>query len=151
MPSNRPSRQDSIVEVLSSPVPGQIKRSKAKPRAAVRQAVIEISDSDDDAPAPPKKRKTSVELQLEKDIKKLKQENEAKKAEIALLRAAATQNPGPSNNDLISEVEDSVTCEICTLKMWTPYILECGHTFCHCCLEVRIASSRRRARDSLPS
>ncbi|KIK68883.1 hypothetical protein GYMLUDRAFT_67583 [Collybiopsis luxurians FD-317 M1] len=51
-----------------------------------------------------------------------------------LLRA--TPKAGPSNGKIsISEVEDSVFCEVCTLKMWTPYILECGHAYCGSCLE----------------
>jgi len=34
-----------------------------------------------------------------------------------------------------SQLEDSLCCEICTTKMWTPYILpECGHVFCQGCL-----------------
>jgi hypothetical protein len=35
-----------------------------------------------------------------------------------------------------SQLEDSINCEICLHKMWTPYILpECGHIFCASCLK----------------
>lgn len=36
---------------------------------------------------------------------------------------------------VLEELEESVTCEICTLKMWAPYALPCGHTFCMSCLQ----------------
>ncbi|KAH7888429.1 hypothetical protein F5I97DRAFT_1924976 [Phlebopus sp. FC_14] len=32
-------------------------------------------------------------------------------------------------------LEDCISCEICTLKIWSPYMLpDCGHTFCQKCL-----------------
>jgi hypothetical protein len=35
-----------------------------------------------------------------------------------------------------SELEDVVTCEICTTKMWSPYVTpNCGHSFCGTCLK----------------
>ncbi|KAF8995455.1 hypothetical protein BDQ17DRAFT_1250636, partial [Cyathus striatus] len=33
-------------------------------------------------------------------------------------------------------VEDHLNCEICTHRIWTPYILPgCGHSFCQSCLQ----------------
>ena len=36
---------------------------------------------------------------------------------------------------MLGELEEIVTCEICTMKMWAPYALPCGHTFCQTCLQ----------------
>ncbi|TFK53936.1 hypothetical protein OE88DRAFT_1625534, partial [Heliocybe sulcata] len=37
---------------------------------------------------------------------------------------------------VLPELEDSVSCDICVLKMWSPYTLPgCGHTFCQSCLD----------------
>ncbi|KAJ3912584.1 hypothetical protein F5877DRAFT_84657 [Lentinula edodes] len=156
MPPTRLSRRDSSVEVLqlapSNTGPSSTTRtSKNKPPKkplVLHPAVIVISDSDDDHFAPsalPLKRKSSCELQLEREVKKLKQENELHKNKANSLRAEITSVQdklthllaASSSNDYmpISDVEDSVTCEICTMKMWTPYILECGHTHCQSCLQ----------------
>ncbi|KAH7868090.1 uncharacterized protein C8R40DRAFT_1178200 [Lentinula edodes] len=142
MPPTLLSRRDSSVEVLQLPL-------------VPHPDVIEIFDLDDDHFAPsalPLKRKNSRELQLEREVKKLKQENKLHKNKANSLRAeitsvqdklthllAASSNASSSKDHMpISNVEDSVTCEICTMKMWTPYILECGHTYCQSCLQVRM-------------
>ncbi|KAJ7057083.1 hypothetical protein C8F01DRAFT_1257014 [Mycena amicta] len=50
--------------------------------------------------------------QLERENVRLEQENKSMKQSV---------------NDL----DDGVSCEICSCKMWSPFILaECGHTFC---------------------
>ncbi|KAF5388864.1 hypothetical protein D9757_005682 [Collybiopsis confluens] len=107
MPSTRLTRQNSIVE-LSHPGPSNTTtkraKSKAKPtlkRPIVVQAdVIEISDSEDESPRVlSAKRKSPNEIQLEQDVKKLKEESEAQKLEIEILRAAAIS--GPSNDRLV--------------------------------------------------
>ncbi|KAF9070893.1 hypothetical protein BDP27DRAFT_1446754 [Rhodocollybia butyracea] len=153
MRSSRPTRTNSIIEVSGPSNSKRSTRSKAASRPiaplVVHPDVIEISDSDDDPPAT-LKRKNSAELQLEHDVKRLKKENEAIKTkeknlmaeiarqqdELAMLRAIS--KPDPSKIYLaISDVEDSVVCEVCTMKMWTPYILECGHTYCQSCLKAR--------------
>ncbi|KAF9021867.1 hypothetical protein BDZ89DRAFT_1042522 [Hymenopellis radicata] len=34
-----------------------------------------------------------------------------------------------------SKLEDDLNCEICSMKMWHPFVLpQCGHTFCKKCL-----------------
>ncbi|KIJ67464.1 hypothetical protein HYDPIDRAFT_25919 [Hydnomerulius pinastri MD-312] len=39
------------------------------------------------------------------------------------------------NKHDLSSLEDYISCEICTLKLWTPYLLPaCGHSFCSGCL-----------------
>ncbi|KAJ3892454.1 hypothetical protein GG344DRAFT_45458 [Lentinula edodes] len=147
MPPTRLSRRESIVEVLQ-PGPSTTGPSSTTTRTSKNRAlkkplvlhpdVIEISDSDDDPfapPAPPVKRKSSRELQLEREVKKLKQIN--LRIYLPLHRAPRRQRIIWYVNIFlpISDVEDSVTCEICTMKMWTPYILECGHTYCQSCLQ----------------
>ncbi|KAJ3922259.1 hypothetical protein F5877DRAFT_34199 [Lentinula edodes] len=143
MPPTRLSRRESIVEVLQ-PGPSSTTRT-SKNRApkkplVLHPDVIEISDSDDDPltpPAPPVKRKSSRELQLEREVKKLKQVAEITSVQDKVTHLLATSSSASSSKDHmpISDVEDSVTCEICTMKMWTPYILECGHTYCQSCLQ----------------
>ncbi|KAJ4476095.1 hypothetical protein C8J55DRAFT_562137 [Lentinula edodes] len=156
MPPTRLSRRDSSVEVLqlvpSNTGPSTTRTSKNKPPKkplVPHPDVIEIFDSDDDHFAPSAKRKSSRELQLEREVKKLKQENELYKNKANSLRAeitsvqdklthllAASSNASSSKDHMpISDVEDSVTCEICTMKIWTPYTLKCGHTYCQSCLQ----------------
>ncbi|KAJ4000604.1 hypothetical protein F5050DRAFT_403758 [Lentinula boryana] len=157
MPSTRASLRDSILEVQPDPINAKqsSKNKVSKPASKttiVHQEIIEISDSDDDplfSPRPPPlKRKNSHELQLERDLKKLKQNDEHKNKEILLrselvrfqselarLRSTLPNATSSKAHVPISEVEDSVTCEVCTMKMWTPYILECGHTYCQSCLQ----------------
>ncbi|KAJ4468327.1 hypothetical protein J3R30DRAFT_3715271 [Lentinula aciculospora] len=161
MPPTRVSRQDSIAQVFqpgpsNTKLSTKYKASKAAPKEIVYHPdIIEITDSEDDQfppPPPPPlplKRKSSRELRLERDVKKLKQENDEHKSkenalrlELALFKDelmvlhAATLNTTSSKDHMpIANVEDSVTCEVCTMKMWTPYILECGHTYCQSCLQ----------------
>ncbi|KAI0311903.1 hypothetical protein OF83DRAFT_709262, partial [Amylostereum chailletii] len=41
----------------------------------------------------------------------------------------------PASMISTSSLEDIINCEICTLKMWSPFILsDCGHVFCQKCL-----------------
>ncbi|KAI0769654.1 hypothetical protein BD413DRAFT_604785 [Trametes elegans] len=83
-------------------------RSKQKARAPLPPAseIIEIS-SDDDAPLP--KRPSGSMSTLERRIKELE--------------------------EFLSAVDEHISCEICTMKMWNPYTLACGHTFCKDCLQ----------------
>ncbi|KAH8115506.1 hypothetical protein DFH11DRAFT_1543002 [Phellopilus nigrolimitatus] len=127
--------------------------------------VIVLSSDDDDVPPLrrplPKRQRaerqsgSSDAAQLRLEIEVLKKErNEIKsccaKAEVAaniaeaakdramakasdleklLKRKATSQRPD------YSELEDTVSCEICTLKMWSPATLVgCGHSFCEKCL-----------------
>ncbi|KAJ3775361.1 hypothetical protein FB446DRAFT_413025 [Lentinula raphanica] len=154
MPVTRLSRQDSVIEVQPSPNLRNSKNRTSKPprpKPIVYQDVIEISDSEDgQAIAPshlPLKRKH--DLQLERDLKKLKQENDELKNkenkykadiarsqdELTLLRSTYSNASSSKDHVAISQLDDSITCEVCAAKMWTPYILACGHTYCKSCLQ----------------
>ncbi|KAJ3885813.1 hypothetical protein GG344DRAFT_82314 [Lentinula edodes] len=101
MPPTRLSRRNSSVEVLqlvpSNTGPSSTTRtSKNKPPKkplVPHPDVIEIFDSDDVHFTPsalPLKRKSSRELQLEREVKKLKQENKLHKNKANSLRAEIT-------------------------------------------------------------
>ncbi|KAH8113505.1 hypothetical protein DFH11DRAFT_304147 [Phellopilus nigrolimitatus] len=65
----------------------------------------------------------TVEVEKDKAVAK------ASDLEKSLKRKATSQRPD------YSELEDTVSCEICTLKMWSPATLVgCGHSFCEKCL-----------------
>ncbi|KAI9068064.1 hypothetical protein FKP32DRAFT_1663933 [Trametes sanguinea] len=118
-------------------------RSKQKARLPPASEIIEIS-SDDEAP-PPAKRPSSSVTALERRIKELEEENKKWK-ETALAAQAAQRHPDTPAKQVtpapdtrfdkfLSTVDDHVSCEICTMKMWHPYTLPCGHTFCRDCLQ----------------
>ncbi|KAJ7326399.1 hypothetical protein DFH08DRAFT_885732 [Mycena albidolilacea] len=85
--------------------------------------IIEIS-SDEEEPAPRNPVAATAKLQariqqLEKENARIKKENdEIKKQQIAA-----------------ADLEDQITCEVCSAKLWSPFILNCGHTFCQQDLE----------------
>ncbi|KAI0365632.1 hypothetical protein BV20DRAFT_1003797 [Pilatotrama ljubarskyi] len=122
-------------------------RSKQKARAPLPppSEIIEISSDDDDAP--PAKRPSGSTTALERRVKEL--EEESRNWRQAALAAQATQahvqpstpakqaTPPPDTrfDKLLSTMDEHVSCEICTMKMWNPYTLACGHTFCKDCLQ----------------
>ncbi|KAI0633321.1 hypothetical protein C8Q77DRAFT_1114328 [Trametes polyzona] len=125
-------------------------RSKQKARAPLPppSEIIEISSDDDDAP--PAKRPSGSMSALERRVKELEEEN--KKWKQALLASQAAQTAQPQSppstphkepkptphaksDQFISAIDEHVSCEICTMKMWNPYTLACGHTFCMDCLQ----------------
>ncbi|KAI0645448.1 hypothetical protein C8Q79DRAFT_910957 [Trametes meyenii] len=122
-------------------------RSKQKARALLPPPteIIEISSDDE----PPPKRPSSSISPLERRIRELEEENEKLKSEVALAAQAqvqaqtpppppASQEAPPSDSKLdkfLSAVDEHVACEICTMKMWSPYTLACGHSFCKNCLQ----------------
>ncbi|KAI0356239.1 hypothetical protein OH77DRAFT_1401399 [Trametes cingulata] len=137
-----PPRKKLAVEKKSAP-----QRSKQKARAPLPppSEIIEIS-SDDDDEAPPAKRPSTSTSALERRVKELEVENKRWR-EIALAAEAVTQTqasipakpatPPPDTrfDKLLSTMDEHVSCEICTMKMWNPYTLACGHTFCKDCLQ----------------
>lgn len=118
---------------------------KRKPLVPLGE-VIEIS-SDDESPAP--SIPNTIVADLRRQIKKLKEENAQCKqdlveAEKEVVRARETVSEmqtslQPEKGKLIldtSHVEDQLSCEVCTGRLWSPYILpECGHIFCQTCLQ----------------
>ncbi|KAL4074343.1 hypothetical protein V8B97DRAFT_2020852 [Scleroderma yunnanense] len=125
------------------------KRAALRPLPVVLGDVLEISDSDDaqSSSRPPawKAKESSVEnlkrtvASLEQALKvanqraaeevsELKSLEKAQAEEIAFLRGAVKKND-------FSELEDHILCEVCTHRMWKPYVLPgCGHCFCQDCL-----------------
>jgi len=96
------------------------------------QDIIEIL-SDDEQPAPrasASKGPHSTIASLQKQLKIAQEEIEKLRAEAQ----ARNETPSPSSNAVLATLEENVNCEICTLKMWTPATLACGHTFCQTCL-----------------
>ncbi|KAL0581803.1 hypothetical protein V5O48_000171 [Marasmius crinis-equi] len=119
-------------------------KSTAKP--LVFTDVIEISSDEDEGPQLPQKRKppppaNSASLsRLEKEVKKLKEENarlaqKQAQSEKELERHKKEKEKNTIRLD-VSDLEELISCEICTMKLWTPCILSgCGHTFCQSCLQ----------------
>ncbi|EAU91567.2 hypothetical protein CC1G_02056 [Coprinopsis cinerea okayama7 len=114
--------------------------------------VIEISSDDDEPPPPP--RRTSVApssstvAELRKQVRRLKDEKEQLKRKVQTLhddlestvqkiRCLETQSNEGRDKVVLpyDDLEDIISCNICTNTMFVPYILSgCGHTFCQKCL-----------------
>ncbi|KAF7790368.1 hypothetical protein EIP86_001323 [Pleurotus ostreatoroseus] len=130
------------------------------PVPALDENVIELADSADEffapplAPKPkPKKPSSTSTSQLEARTKALEEENRKLREELQRLNAAVarklTKASTPdvereraakdavilSKQRLLGELEEHITCDVCALKMWSPYTLSCGHTFCVDCLQ----------------
>ncbi|KAH9858391.1 hypothetical protein C2E23DRAFT_716756 [Lenzites betulinus] len=124
-------------------------RSKQKARGPLPppSEIIEISSDDDE---PPAKRSSGSMSAVERRVKELEEESEKWKqaaliAQAVSLKQAQTSPDPPAKkgalpsdvklNQVLSTMEEHVSCEICTMKMWHPYSLSCGHTFCKSCLQ----------------
>ncbi|KDR75320.1 hypothetical protein GALMADRAFT_249347 [Galerina marginata CBS 339.88] len=137
-----------------------MRQNKAQPRSRPKKPfvpptddIIEIS-SDDEADASPVTSQHSVVADFRRQINKLREESvkhkrdferasrelKESKEEIKHLQALCK----PDNGKILLDVEqlsDHLDCEICTCRMWTPYILpDCGHSFCQSCLQDWFAS-----------
>ncbi|KAJ7779562.1 hypothetical protein B0H14DRAFT_3586534 [Mycena olivaceomarginata] len=89
--------------------------------------IIEISSDEDDTPRKnPSGNTAKLEAriqELEQEEARIKKENDKlKKQQIACTRQPMTWRTGSA-------------CEICSTKLWSPFILDCGHTFCQQDLE----------------
>jgi len=86
-------------------------------------------------------------VEAEKEIARMKEENRVLKAKIEDLSACRSHrkssspskvtDTAPSGSAVISldDLDELVSCQVCMLKMWTPYLLpDCGHAFCQSCL-----------------
>ncbi|KAJ7188533.1 hypothetical protein C8R46DRAFT_23462 [Mycena filopes] len=133
-----PSSDDDIPLVVSS---GPLPRSPAKRKnvAPDPDSVIEILSSDEETePRKPSPKEQLKQAQQELRILKKKcskletvgEELERARKEIGELK----KRSGKVSIDS-AQIEDHISCEICTTTMWTPYILSgCGHAFCMKCL-----------------
>ncbi|KAJ7583577.1 hypothetical protein C8J56DRAFT_1055331 [Mycena floridula] len=132
----------------------------AKPAPAPKPddpADIIILSSDDEGPSmPPVKRKKLAEAGFVEipsgstkstavkalELRMKKMENQRSQAQMAAENAKlkaeleAQRRKPISSRTNVSDLEESVSCEICTLKLWSPFMLtDCGHVFCQTCLE----------------
>ncbi|KAF8893936.1 hypothetical protein BD779DRAFT_1669452 [Infundibulicybe gibba] len=119
------------------------RKTKTRPKPVINAGeIIEIS-SDDDGPVPPRVststaaglRRQNVDLQ-----KKSKCSEEAlARCQQELLELKTAGSKDSTEGKLVldgSIIEDNLCCEVCTNKMWVPYLLpDCGHTFCQTCLQ----------------
>ncbi|KDQ27943.1 hypothetical protein PLEOSDRAFT_1083864 [Pleurotus ostreatus PC15] len=130
--------------------------SNKHPKSTLQSTeVIEISDDEDYPVAPVKPSRNLMKIaELQSQIETLKESNTRMGKEIenyqSLLDETMVekdmlsnqvaelhlrQEP-PSISINPSDLEDQINCEICTMKMWRPYLLpECGHSFCESCIQ----------------
>lgn len=124
-------------------------RGKAKLRPAPPppvEEVVEISSEDD-----PLQQQSFAELkrQLEKTKHELEQLKRAKTVPVPVHSAPASADlihklnrveaecaqAKAANKRLIDALDEQLSCDMCYEKMWQPYSLTCGHTFCRGCLQ----------------
>ncbi|EGO25091.1 hypothetical protein SERLADRAFT_386462 [Serpula lacrymans var. lacrymans S7.9] len=99
--------------------------------------IVELTSGDEQTP--PKKPAQPADKQivrLQKEIRKLKQSNAEYQRDLSRVSQTSAVTKKERKFIDVNKLEDSISCEVCTLKMWTPYILsECGHSFCQSCLQ----------------
>ncbi|KAL4248910.1 hypothetical protein ABKN59_007570 [Abortiporus biennis] len=144
LPRKRPSRGVAQPPKRSA---RQISKSKAKNPLDHTEEVLEISSDEDEEPhlaKAPKANNGSSVAELRKQLKALKEENARLKREMTEKVAEASlsksveappEHKAESSKKLLNELDEHLSCEICTLKMWNPFTLQCGHTFCQTCLQ----------------
>ncbi|KXN90144.1 hypothetical protein AN958_04634 [Leucoagaricus sp. SymC.cos] len=140
--------------------------TKKKPRQKLQNApldVIEIS-SDEDEASPSQ---GSIIADLRGQVKKLEQEKEKCRnerdlsvqealryhAQLKEANAKASEQKSTDGKLVLdpSALEDGLSCEICTGRMYTPYLLpDCGHTFCLSCLRDWFGTAHARFLQANP-
>ncbi|PPQ70525.1 hypothetical protein CVT26_013983 [Gymnopilus dilepis] len=150
------SLTDSDSDLPRSPL-RPMRQNSAKPRSTARpkkpflpppEEIIEIS-SDEDEETRSTVPQAHVVADFRRQISKLREENVKCKRDLE--RASkqlkelkeenqtlqALHKPDKATISLdVEQLSDHLDCEICTSRMWTPYILpDCGHTFCQSCLQ----------------
>ncbi|THU97654.1 hypothetical protein K435DRAFT_965376 [Dendrothele bispora CBS 962.96] len=125
------------------------KEKENRPTVTHTTEVIEISSDEDEEPVPPpprtpkkgapptpNERARLLLTALEKKFRALEQEKKQLEAQVNCLRQENAEFRAKGtvhlNND---DVDEHILCEVCSLTMWTPYVLTCGHAFCGSCLE----------------
>ncbi|KAJ7031645.1 hypothetical protein C8F04DRAFT_1110142 [Mycena alexandri] len=154
MPSNTRStkltRQSSDVVMLTNPALASKRRKDPVPKQknppAARKEnhcpinsgeIIEISSDEDEEPVIP-----VATSQLRERIRQLEKENELMKKENEEMKKQQV---------VTADLEEQVTCEVCSSKMWSPFILpDCGHTFCQTDLENWFATALKLHRNVYP-
>ncbi|KAI0915749.1 hypothetical protein AcW1_003736 [Taiwanofungus camphoratus] len=157
-PTNTASDADIIIlssddeSSLSKKNPATMPRrtrqsAKQKDRVPVPPSaeIVEIS-SGDEASTSKSKQPHSTIMKLRRQLKEAQEEVERLRnlensnvlvqnlrEELDRLKSEASHSQESQN--LLSGMDDYISCEICTLKLWTPYVLPCGHTFCQTCLQ----------------
>ncbi|THH30413.1 hypothetical protein EUX98_g3780 [Antrodiella citrinella] len=114
-------------------------KAKAKPPLRIEGDVLELSSEDEGS----NRRRSARSVQeMEKQLKKLKEENEQLRRQQA--EPSGDKPQGVSNESeeheakykaLLNTLDDTLCCDICAGKMWSPATLVCGHTFCKGCLQ----------------
>jgi len=103
--------------------------------------ILEITSEEEGGSSPEETSTNTSMAELQNTVKRLEKENsklrqDSTEARRELLELRAARNADRRKLDLdTSQLEDIISCEICALKMWNPYTLGCGHTFCQSCLE----------------
>ncbi|KAJ6612792.1 hypothetical protein B0H10DRAFT_2222818 [Mycena sp. CBHHK59/15] len=151
--SSRHTCQSSDVVLLSEadmPVIKRTAKKDSKPKQKNQRKencpinlgdIIEISSDEDEEPVVPRSGVATSKLQdkirqLEQENARMRKENEEMKKR-QMLEAA--------------DMEDQVTCEVCSTKMWSPFILpDCGHTFCQQDLENWFSTTLNQHRTLYP-
>ncbi|KAG6334049.1 hypothetical protein ID866_5037 [Astraeus odoratus] len=146
------SSDDDVLPVIHAGPPKRASRRQKKgsrPLPRAPREVLEISESDDGNPSPQlDKRKededTADALQqkianLEQALKLANKRSAQELAELRSLEKCHAEEIAVLRDTLrkkdVSELEDHILCEVCTHKMWKPYLLaDCGHCFCQDCL-----------------
>lgn len=113
--------------------------------------VIEISSDEESGSSKPPVSCNSIAM-LRKQLKEAQKEVERLQAEVhvrdqEVLRDRSTE----SQDKFISSLEDSISCEVCTHRLWTPYVLPCGHTFCQSCLTAWFSTAHAQHMSNHPN
>ncbi|KAF8835552.1 hypothetical protein BDN67DRAFT_418487 [Paxillus ammoniavirescens] len=140
---DEPLAKRKLLSKKSSSRPARKKAATAAPPTIISNEVLEISSSDESQPVakatakkhPQTSDATLKDLQrtiknLQEQLKQSDQGAASSSQEIAELKHKISLS-----EDALSELEEHISCEVCTLKMWNPYLLpDCGHCFCQNCL-----------------
>ncbi|KAI0649966.1 hypothetical protein C8Q79DRAFT_1006291 [Trametes meyenii] len=116
--------------------------------------IFEISDNESSSSS---EGPSSLEViqGLERTVDQLKQRLDEFEADRAIQQravASAEQREKEVNERFSSffmAMDNQMNCQICAAKMWAPYTLACGHTFCKRCLQAWFADALERHKQSV--